>query len=77
MHTQPTSASRYDQLAALAQLPTNSYSCRDLTDFMRFATQLNDRGVTGDRLRELHRHYARRLDQLGADEFDRLALIGE
>jgi len=69
-----------DALARLAADPATDarkVTCGQLADIMRFAADLNDRGVNPIILRSWKRIYARRLDFLGPDEFDRRILIGE
>jgi hypothetical protein len=65
-----------DTLVMLTGRPPESLSCNQLTEIVRLAHALSDRGITRTRLRLLSREYARRLDQLGPDEFDRRSLIG-
>jgi hypothetical protein len=67
-----------DRLAQLANgnEPEGGYRCTDLVAFYRYAVSLEDRGVGGARLLQLSRLYARRLDELGAVEFDHRCLVG-
>jgi hypothetical protein len=74
-HHQPS-----EYLQGLARLatyePAATLTCGELTEIVRHARQLNDAGIPGPALRSIARVYARRLDELGPEEFDHRMLTG-
>lgn len=63
-------------LITAAERTPQTLSCLQLAEIVRHAADLSDHGISTEKLRAISRVYARRLDQLGPDEFDRRTLIG-
>jgi hypothetical protein len=70
----PTTGKAYLQsLATRCWSNPDGLTCRELVAIFRHTYGLQLTGVTADRLVRLHRVYARRVDELGPEQFDALA----